>query len=103
MSKYIKKRRSPGAEETWGHQGSVESLSGDDIDGPSDRRFVGGQDVIIIIFLLSEVDKRCVWLCVVAGGVGGWGGMGVVFVWGDPYSKVRFGVFFFREKVSGRT
>ena len=44
MSKYIKKRRSPGAEETWGHQGSVESLSGDDIDGPSDRRFVGGQD-----------------------------------------------------------
>ena len=46
MSKYIKKRRSPGAEETWGHQGSVESLSGDDIDGPSERRFVGGQDVI---------------------------------------------------------
>ena len=43
------------------------------------------------------------WLCVVAGGVGGGGGMGVVFVWGDPYSKVRFGVFFFREKVSGRT
>lgn len=74
MSKYIKKRRSPGAEETWGHQGSVESLSGDDVDGPSDRRFVGGQDVIIIIFLLSEVDKRCVWLCVVAGGVGGGGG-----------------------------
>lgn len=75
MSKYIKKRRSPGAEETWGHQGSVESLSGDDIDGPSDRRFVGGQDVIIIFFLLSEVDKRCVWLCVVSGGVGGgvWG------------------------------
>ena len=66
MSKYIKKRRSPGAEETWGHQGSVESLSGDDIDGPSDRRFVGGQDVIIF-FLPSEVDKRCVWLCMVAG------------------------------------
>ena len=69
MSKYIKKRRSPGAEETWGHQGSVESLSGDDIDGPSDRRFVGGQDVIF--FLPSEGDKRCVWLCMVAGGGGG--------------------------------
>ena len=67
MSKYIKKRRSPGAEETWGHQGSVESLSGDDIDGPSDRRFVGGQDVIYFFFLPSEVDKRCVWLCMVAG------------------------------------
>lgn len=77
MSKYIKKRRSPGAEETWGHQGSVESLSGDDIDGPSDRRFVGGQDAIFF-FLLSEVDKRCVWLCVVAGGVGEWG-------WGGGY------------------
>lgn len=73
MSKYIKKRRSPGAEETWGHQGSVESLSGDDIDGPSERRFVGGQDVIF--FLPSEVGKRCVWLSIVAGEGGGgvWG------------------------------
>ena len=65
MSKYIKKRRSPGAEETWGHQGSVESLSGDDIDGPSDRRFVGGQDVIIIFFFcqvrLIKGVCGCVW------------------------------------------
>lgn len=81
MSKYIKKRRSPGAEDTWGHQGSVESLSGDDIDGPNDRRFVGGQDVIIIIiFLPTEVDKRCVWLCMVTGGGGGVKGV-VFFLW----------------------
>ena len=64
MSKYIKKRRSPGAEETWGHQGSVESLSGDDIDGPSDRRFVGGQDVIFFFFCRVRLIKGvcgCVW------------------------------------------
>ena len=62
MSKYIKKKRSPGAEETWGHQGSVESLSGDDIDGPSDRRFVGGQDVIFFcrVRLIKGVCG-CVW------------------------------------------
>ena len=34
-------------------------------------------------------------MCVVVYGGG-------VFVWGDPYSKVRFGVFFFRENVRGR-
>ena len=32
--------------------------------------------LLLFFFLLSEVDKRCVWLCVVAGGVGGGG------VWG---------------------
>lgn len=30
--------------------------------------------LLLFFFLLSEVDKRCVWLCVVAGGVGGYGG-----------------------------
>lgn len=70
MSKYIKKRRSPGAEETWGHQGSVESLSGDDIDGPSDRRFVGGQDVIIFFCRVRLIKGvcGCVWW---QGGRGG--------------------------------
>ena len=95
MSKYIKKRRSPGAEETWGHQGSVESLSGDDIDGPNDERFVGGQDFFFCrVRLIKGVCGYVWWL--------GVGGSWVVFVWGDPCSEVRFGVFF-REKASGRT
>lgn len=42
MSKYVKKRRAPAPEETWGNQGSVESISGEEIDGPNDRRFVLG-------------------------------------------------------------
>lgn len=81
MSKYIKKRRSPGAEDTWGHQGSVESLSGDDIDGPNDRRFVGGQDVIYVFFFF-----RRLWLikgvcgCVRWRGGGGFKGV-VLFLW----------------------
>ena len=40
MSKYVKKRRAPPAEETWGNQGSVESFSGEEVDGPNHRRFV---------------------------------------------------------------
>ena len=40
MSKYVKKRRAPPAEETWGNQGSVESFSGEEVDGPNNRRFV---------------------------------------------------------------
>lgn len=40
MSKYVKKRRAPPAEETWGNQGSVESFSGEEADGLSNRRFV---------------------------------------------------------------
>ncbi|XP_020629963.1 uncharacterized protein LOC110067033 isoform X3 [Orbicella faveolata] len=37
MSKYVKKRRAPPAEETWGNQGSVESFSGEEVDGPNNR------------------------------------------------------------------
>lgn len=33
--------------------------------------------LLLFFFLPSEVDKRCVWLCMVAGV----GVMGVVFVW----------------------
>lgn len=40
MSKYVRKRRTPGAEETWGNQGSVGSLSEEEVDGPN-KRFVG--------------------------------------------------------------
>lgn len=40
MSKYVRKRRTPGAEETWGKQGSVGSLSEEEVDGPN-IRFVG--------------------------------------------------------------
>ena len=40
MSKYVKKRRAPPAEETWGNQGSVESFSGEEVDGPNNTRFV---------------------------------------------------------------
>lgn len=40
MSKYVRKRRTPGAEETWGNQGSVGSLSEEEVDGPN-IRFVG--------------------------------------------------------------
>lgn len=35
MSKYVRKRRTPGAEETWGNQGSVGSLSEEEVDGPN--------------------------------------------------------------------
>lgn len=35
MSKYVRKRRTPGAEETWGNQGSVGSLSEEKVDGPN--------------------------------------------------------------------
>ncbi|KAJ7370587.1 Calcium release activated channel regulator [Desmophyllum pertusum] len=39
MSKYVKKRRAPAPEETWGNQGSVESLSGEDVPdgGPNNK------------------------------------------------------------------
>lgn len=35
MSKYVRKRRTPGAEDTWGNQGSVGSLSEEEVDGPN--------------------------------------------------------------------
>ena len=47
MSKYVKRRRKPGPEDTWGNQGSVESLSGDDVDRSNVKRFVRYPDKFI--------------------------------------------------------
>lgn len=58
MSKYVKRRRKPSPEDTWGNQGSVESLSGDDVDRSNVKRFVRYPDK----FIRQKIEEceRCV-------------------------------------------